>query len=304
MKFNPLKSFLLGVSIGGVAGRTEADAQQWSGQLVEPPIFVFPTIESPGPAILDTRVMSQQVVTAVKEQQIYFHGPEEWREEILFFSKKVWQELCSKWAGESLTVAPITVSFRRVPPGIDGLALVDFDGERMLPVTLVINPEAKNVLNAIRHELAHVLLRALCGPRIPQWIDEGGAVTAEVRAAFLQYKDHLVHDYLHSGKRIPLDVMFLSDRQLSGSMDLTFYAQAAGLTSWLISIGPQESELARRRCLVQFVRSTIEDGRDVRAHEINLRKYYGISDLGECEQKWREYVEQQEQQQVSFGSPR
>ncbi|HJT75618.1 MAG TPA: hypothetical protein VJ739_00285, partial [Gemmataceae bacterium] len=165
-----------------------------------------------------------------------------------------------------------------VPASNPGFSTIHIEGGRVVGRRLDMHCDEPDMLTAILpHETTHVVLaEKFADLPLPRWADEGMAVLTEPREK--------IERHLRSLPQYRQEGQLFSARQLLQMTDYPearlvrpFYAESVSLVDFLSRQSPQT--------FAQFVRDGQRDG-----YEAALKRYYGINDFDDLEQRWQRYA--------------
>ena len=137
--------------------------------------------------------------------------------------------------------------------------------------------------SVLPHEITHTILAthfASLGKPVPRWADEGACTTVEHRAERSKH-EHMLVEFLQSGRGIPFAAMFTMRDYPQDIMPL--YAQGYSVAAFLIAQGG-ENEGPRR--FIQF----LEEGMRTEDWVTATEQHYGYPRVGKLQSAWNQWV--------------
>jgi len=132
---------------------------------------------------------------------------------------------------------------------------------------------------ALPHELTHVVLKdRFPSTTMPRWADEGAAILADADAKQGRHLHDLETAIAQHTTFSAVKLLTLDDYPRPDQLG-AFYGQSISMTEFLIKKDTPAT-------FVNFVQFAASKGYDVA-----LRQFYGISDAGELNRLWRQYVD-------------
>jgi hypothetical protein len=137
--------------------------------------------------------------------------------------------------------------------------------------------------SVLPHEITHTILAthfASLGKPVPRWADEGACTTVEHRAERSKH-EHMLVEFLQSGRGIPFAAMFTMRDYPQDIMPL--YAQGYSVAAFLIAQG---GEIEGPRRFVKF----LEDGMRTEDWVSATEQHYGYPRVGKLQSAWNQWV--------------
>ncbi len=192
------------------------------------------------------------------------------------------QTLSIDWLGKEMPAwaRPCPIRAEVAPNlGAGGVTTFVFDRGEVFDWKMTVTGTRERVLDSVLpHEITHTIFACHFRQPLPRWADEGACTTVE-HGSEIAKQEHLLIQFLKTGKGIPFGQMFAMKEYPRDVLPL--YAQGHSLTRFLIG---QHGQAA----FLEFLADGMSDENWPRA----VREHFGHASLFALQNDWLDWVKQ------------